>query len=237
MQLHRPVPWVGFTPGVVIPFQYDCPQSQDLNIVTFLLFIFPSCASRAREPRLRASLGATRGRRLSNIWGDVDSGGHIGRYPRIDGARGMTAATLKRRETRFNVSRCHASAKRTWSRCWRSPGNDIAVGGSSEVGRTGSDWTQKKTDSSELCKNFAACYPSRNLGETCGGKNTNKQTKKARPPLLNHMGATSHGMALLMGKHSAPGCQILVPHTSCLYIGFMQKVYVCVYKRTSTRAR
>lgn len=57
-----------------------------------------------------------------------------------------------------------------------------------------------KTDSSELCKNFAACCPSRNLGETSGGKNTNKQTnKKARPPLLNHMGATSHGMALLMG--------------------------------------
>lgn len=61
--------------------------------------------------------------------------------------------------------------------------------------------------------------------------------KKAQPPLLNHIGATSHGMALLMGKHSAPGCQILVPRTSCLYIGFMQKVYVCVYKRTSTRAR
>lgn len=227
MPLHRPVPWVGFTPGVAIPFQYDCPRSKDLNIVTFLSFFFPSCASRAREPRLRASLGATRGRRLSNIWGDGGSGGHIGRYSRIVGARGMTAATLKRRETRFNVSRCHASAERTCSLCWRSPSNDIAAGGSSEVGRTGLDRTRKERTARNSAKTLR-----RAIHEEIWEKQ-----KKARTPLLNHMGATSHGMALLMGKHSAPGCQILVPHTSCLYIGFMQKVFLCVYKRTSTRAR
>lgn len=83
-QLLRPVCWVRFSQGA--RFDDTIPKTQSPIVQKRFS---PSLASRAREPRLRASLGATRGRRLSNIW-------HDRRWPRqkillILGAQGMTS--------------------------------------------------------------------------------------------------------------------------------------------------
>lgn len=95
----------------------------------------------------------------------------------------------------------------------------------------------KRADSSELCKNFATCYPWRNLGETSGGKNTNKQTKKSpNSTFKSYRGyLTWHGLT-----HGKTLCAWL-PNLSPTHIMSVHRVYaksvpMCILTHFHTRA-
>lgn len=190
------------------------------SIITPKPLVF--CASRAREPKLRASLGATRGRRPSNIWPNPRQ---LPRNPpakTFRSAQGTTAETLQRLALRscFNVDRRRASAL--------PPGGSRGQTAPAKLARSLAQERNWSFVSARRPRSFATWH----LGETCGDELQGKKGKQTH----------THKLAL----HSKSDRGYLTWHAlltaQTLYIRVYAKkekerkiVHLCVYIQTHLR--